>query len=380
MYENSYCLQKHYYKIAQATASLKGSYEMKRIVILGSGGPAGVNFVNSLRVAPEQMYLIGTDINKYHMEWPDVDERYILPRFSDSHFIDSLSKLIKKTRAEMVHCQPTLGVKVLGEYRKEIGALTFLPDNRTIDICLDKFKLAEIWRKKGIHSSPSILIKTENDLKEAEDILGYPYWLRATTGSASRGSTPVLNFDEAVHWIGYWRSRETDWNFVAQEHLPGKNLAFQSVWKDGEVVTSQARERLEYIYPQLAPSGITNTPVVARTINRQDINQVATEAVLVVDKKATGVFCVDLKENKDGKPIPTEINAGRFFTTSFFFTKAGVNMPYIYVKLAYKEEIPDELPKYNPLPKGLYWLRHIDSPTILRREWEWRSKRFSLKT
>ena len=172
----------------------------------------------------------------------------------------------------------------------------------------------------------------------------------------------------------YWRSRGKDWEFIAQEYLPGKNIAFQSVWKDGEVVTSQARERLEYIYPYLAPSGVTGTPAVAVTIHREDVNEMATKAVLAIDKEATGVFCVDLKENSEGVPVPTEINAGRFFTTSFFFTKAGINMPYIYVKLAYREKIP-EVKKYNALPEGLYWIRHMDSGPLLIREGEWRSKK-----
>ena len=76
---------------------------------------------------------------------------------------------------------------------------------------------------------------------------------------------------------------------------------------------------------------------------------------------------IDLKENKDGKPIPTEINVGRFFTTSFFFTYAGINMPHIYVKHAYDEEITN-VPKYNALPEGLLWIRHIDAPAVLVKE------------
>jgi carbamoyl-phosphate synthase large subunit len=87
---------------------------------------------------------------------------------------------------------------------------------------------------------------------------------------------------------------------------------------------------------------------------------------LSLDEEATGIFCVDLKEDKNGMICPTEINAGRFFTTSYFFTSAGVkfnvpkaNMPYLYVKLAYDEEIP-EGEKYSILPDNLFWIRHID--------------------
>ena len=86
-----------------------------------------------------------------------------------------------------------------------------------------------------------------------------------------------------------------------------------------------------------------------------------------IDKHATGIFCVDLKENKDGVPYPTEINTGRFFTTSFFFTSAGVNMPYYYIKLAFDEEIP-RMPKYNSVERDMVWCRHIDCPAVLKKE------------
>ena len=41
------------------------------------------------------------------------------------------------------------------------------------------------------------------------------------------------------------------WKFIAQEYLPGKNVAVHTLWKKGELIVAQARERLEYIYPYL---------------------------------------------------------------------------------------------------------------------------------
>ncbi|MHA1898336.1 MAG: hypothetical protein ACTSU2_13155, partial [Promethearchaeota archaeon] len=59
--------------------------------------------------------------------------------------------------------------------------------------------------------------------------------------------------------------------------------------------------------------------------------------------------------------------AGRYFTTSYFFSKAGkeygipyANMPYMEIKLAFDEELPPNVKKYNILPEGLLWIRHID--------------------
>jgi len=163
-----------------------------------------------------------------------------------------------------------------------------------------------------------------------------------------------------------------NWEFIAQAQLPGRNIGFHSLWKDGELVTSMARERIEYIYPSLAPSGVTGTPAVQKTIHDETVNDIGTKAVLSIDSNFNGIACVDMKENKEGTPCVTEINAGRMFTTSFFFSYASkmlrkdyyANIPYLYVKLAFKEKIPN-IPKYNILPENVYWIRHIDAPAKL---------------
>jgi hypothetical protein len=84
------------------------------------------------------------------------------------------------------------------------------------------------------------------------------------------------------------------------------------------------------------------------------------------------IACVDLKENNDGIPCVTEINPGRMFTTSFFFSYASqvfynnysTNIPYLYVKLGLNEKIP-KLKKYDTLPSNVYWIRHMDAPARL---------------
>ena len=57
-------------------------------------------------------------------------------------------------------------------------------------------------------------------------------------------------------------------DFMASEMLPGREFAYQSVWQDGQLVAGQARERVEYLYGHLTPSGQTSTPSVARTVRR----------------------------------------------------------------------------------------------------------------
>ncbi|OIO55525.1 hypothetical protein AUJ46_00980 [Candidatus Peregrinibacteria bacterium CG1_02_54_53] len=351
---------------------------MKRILIAGAAGPAGVNFIRSLRSAPEKYFLIGTDSNPYHLAWirddahPEnrVDSAYTVPRCNDPTYLQCLNDIVKREKIDLIYPQTDAEVCFHSEHRNELEAPVCLPAEKTIAICQDKHLSAEAWKAAGIPIQETLRISSDTQaLLSAEEKFNYPYWVRASQGASGKGSCLVENRETAEFWLRYWEAKRVGWQFIAQQFLPGSIVAFQSVWKNGVIVCSQARERVEYIYPYLSPSGITGTPVIARTVHRDDVNEMATRAVRAIDPQATGVFCVDLRDNAQGTPIPTEINAGRFFTTSYFFTAAGINMPYAYIKVAFNEETPP-YPQYNPIPPDWYWCRHIDCPGILVKEWQ----------
>jgi len=333
------------------------SKNKKRILVTGVGGSAGVNFVESLRMVKESFYLVGSDINKYHLELAKgLDKKYILPPASDSSYIDKLNRLILLEKISFVHPQPDIEVEVIGLNRKKIKAKIFLPANKTIEICQNKIEFNKLMEEKNIPVAPSFHLCNKNDLKTALKIIlkkTGKAWLRAIRGAGSKASLPIKNLEQGHQWIKYWilmKGLKYD-DFMVSEFLPGKEFAFQSIWKDGEIITSQARERMEYVFGNLTPSGQSSSPSVAKTVHRDDVNKIATEAIKTMDKKATGIFCVDMKENRQDVPSITEINCGRFFTTSNFFSTAGSNMPYYYIKMAYGEKLPN-LPKYNVIPDG----------------------------
>jgi biotin carboxylase len=348
---------------------------MKRILVTGAGGPAGINFTMSLRIAPEKTFLAGTEADQHFIHLAVTDRTYYVPRAKDPEYIRKLNEIINKEKIEFFHAQPDIEVEVVSANREKLDAPVFLPSKKTVETCQDKFESSKLWRKKNVPVAKLIEIEDENDIDKAFQELGAPLWVRASHGAGGVGSTPADNKETALSWITYWKSRKKAWKFIAQEHLPGRNLAFHSLWKDGELVVSMARERIEYIYPHLAPSGITGTPAVQRTVHDRRVNEIGSQAVLAIDPKFNGIACLDLKENEKGTPCVTEINAGRMFTTSYFFSFASkiirrdyyANIPYLYVKLAFKEKIPD-VPKYDALPENVYWIRHIDVPARLVKD------------
>jgi len=339
---------------------------MKRILITGAGGSAAYNFRDALRLSGDDYYIVGTDIKPYHLELMDVDKKYLVPPVTDEAYLPTINQIIEKEKIDFVHPQPDVEVAYLSQHHKDVKAKIFLPDFDAVEKCHDKMEFNKILTNKGVAVPKAFHITDPQSLKEALDELLHiqpKVWLRAIRGAGSRGSLPINSFYQGDAWIDYWRNfRGIDYgDFMASEFLPGHEYAWQSLWYEGELITAQGRERLEYIFGNLTPSGQTSSPSVAKTVNRDDINEIGQAAVRAISDKPHGVFCVDLKEGADGVPKVTEINVGRFFTTSNFFAYAGLNMPQMYIELGLNDSLSTPKPQQlNPLKDDLYWVRMID--------------------
>lgn len=269
---------------------------------------------------------------------------------------------------------------IVSRHRQRIPTRTFLPEHDVVEACHDKMATNRRLADAGVPVPRSHRVDRLEDIDGAlGELCGKSgkVWLRAIRGAGSKAALPVRTPRHAREWIHYWRSTgrlETS-DFMLAEFLPGREYAFQSLWHEGQIVTSQARERLEYVFGNLTPSGQSSSPSVARTVHSDAVNDVATRAVRAVDPRPSGVFCVDIKENEDGVPCVTEINIGRFFTTSNFFAAAGCNMPHYLTRLAWGEPLP-RLSRYNAVEQGLYWIRLIDGGPVLVREQEFRAITF----
>jgi carbamoyl-phosphate synthase large subunit len=191
-----------------------------------------------------------------------------------------------------------------------------------------------------------------------------PFWLRAAEGAGARGAILVEDLRSAYHWMRFWETSGQKVCWIAQEYLPGRDIAWTGIYFHGQLVTSFARERLEYIYPHLTPSGLTGTPTISRVIHDEDVNFYAERAVLTIDGEPHGVMSVDLREDKWGMPRPTEINAGRGFTTLGLWSLYGPNFVELAVACAVAQgaqvRLPSGWPREDSLPEGLTLYRHLD--------------------
>jgi carbamoyl-phosphate synthase large subunit len=335
---------------------------MKRILVTGAGGSPATNFVRSLRAAKEKFYLVGTDTNPYYLERAETDAKYLVPPANDPDYIPVLNQIIKRERVTFAHAQNDVEVSFLSENRELLDVPLFMPDKETVEICQDKFRSYEKWKEAKLVVPTTIFLNTPADLKKAFTKLGKKIWVRATSGAGGRGSLPATDFKTAKAWIDF----HDGWGwFTAAEFLSDQTITWMSLWKNGKLVVAQGRKRLYWELGKLSPSGVSGVTGTGLTVRDAKLDKIALAAIKAIDPKPNGLFAVDLTYNRRGVPNPTEINIGRFFTTHHFFTEAGLNMPYIYVRTAYDEKVPALSRKINPLQPDLLWIRGVDFEPIL---------------
>ena len=350
----------------------------RRIAVTGAGGVGGVNFVRAAREA-EELFIVGLDNDEYYLQLPKVDVRVPSPRHDDPRFIEVLKEVVERHGVEFIHPQPEVEVEVVAAHRQELKAKTLLPSLPAVEVARDKWRSYRALREAGVNAPEAELYSAE----AVERLLGRHgrVWIRARRGAGGRLSLPVGSVEEAEAWVKLWRLRGAaePHDFMVQEYLPGRDVAWDSLWFEGRLVASYARERLRYIFPHLAPSRVTGTPTVARVVRDRGVNEVAEAAVKAVDPSPNGFYCVDLKYDSKGRPAVTEVNAKAhttlglwsFLAHRVFGLPKHYNMVWLYIKLGLEGEV-DELPeRYDIYPEATL-IRHIDSGLLVGLGGEWR--------
>lgn len=356
----------------------------RRILVTGAGGIAGVNFVRALRASPNRYYVAGTDYDRYYIELPDLDSRHQSPRHDDPDFVGSISSYAVKERVDFIHPQPSSEAFVLASIRHELPARVFLPDVSVMEVAQDKLLTQKALQSGSVPVADTRSVTNVGEVESAFDSIGPPVWVRARHGAGGMLSLLCENASQAERWVGLWTGRNVPISeFILQEYLPGRNIAWDSVWLKGKLVTSYCRERLEYPFKHISPSGITGTPSVSRIVQDDEVNAASERAVRALTSNATGAFSIDIKEDGSGKPVVTEVDAGKMHTTMPLWGYIAVkhlklpwysNFADLYVRLGLGEDPPSDAPTHDLMPAGYYMIRNIDSGVLLWKEDGWKER------
>ncbi|KKQ90029.1 MAG: hypothetical protein UT12_C0003G0010 [Candidatus Curtissbacteria bacterium GW2011_GWC2_38_9] len=326
-----------------------------RILVLGAGGSPATNFIRSLRESHHKFYIVGTDANKYYFWRSEADKTYLIPDAKKRGYIDAINRIVSTEKIQLIYAANDQEIARISRDRQKLKTKVFLPSKKTVSICQDKYLSYLLWEKSGLCVPKTFLLKTSIDIKKAFVELGNKIWLRQTKGAFGKGSIIADNFQIAKAWVEF----KQGWGyFTAASYLSPNSITWQSIYRNGRLICAQGRRRILWEIEGRSPSGISGITGVGKIETSKIVDEIAQKSILAIDKRPHGIYSVDMTFDKEGIPNPTEINIGRFFTTSYFLTKAGLNMPEIFVKTALG--MPTESGLINPIRKEYYWIRGVD--------------------
>ncbi|MBC8105773.1 MAG: hypothetical protein H7Z14_04215 [Anaerolineae bacterium] len=339
---------------------------MNRVLILGAGGAAGINLCRALRRAGGY-FIIATDTSDDRLALISdlVDMPIKVSPANDIAHEYEVRGIISRDCPDVVYAQADAEVAHL--MHRDYDCVAPMPSAEAWRLAADKLKLNQYLGDRGVPVPESHGAHGDAPawFERCRESTG-KVWVRARCGAGSKAALPMEGFDEAEFWMRYcgrrWGLKATDFMFC--EFLPGADFAWQGLFFEGELICGIGRERLEYVFGGQMPSGQSSTPSIARIVHSDDLNTLAEWTVRLIDDVPNGVYGVDTKANAAGRICVTEVNVGRFYTTSDFYAAAGVNLPDMLMRLEWGPKFERPL-KLNPIAAGTRWVRSLDREAVL---------------
>ena len=342
----------------------------RRLLVVRAGAGPGNTLVRSLKSGDSSLLIFGGNDDRFALKRSLADRNFIVPFYEDADFGPALISLVKSERIDLVIPTSDAYVKAISDLRDRIPCRLFLPARKVIERCHDKYELTRFLGRRGV---PVALTYPVTKLRDIDPLFrrmasSGPLWCRIRKGTGSFGAILVKSPEHTRNWIKCWA--QTDGvaaeSFTLSEYLPGRDFSVQSLWKDGKLLMAKSHERLSYLGASGGMSATGSMAAIAKMNYEPRVIEVGTKAIRALDRKASGTFFVDIKENSSGIPCVTEINAGRFASVSLVHDLAGPdNMAVMYVRAALGE--PAKARKARKPREDCYVLRDLDTlPVFLR--------------
>ena len=333
---------------------------MPRLLITGAGTGPAENLIRSLRAGDSSFRIEGCNDDRFALRASAADAKYLLPPTRHRDHPRALRALVRREKIDLLIPTGDDDVRTVGRARRSFGRRVFLPRTAVIELCQDKYALTMRLRARGVPVPVTYAVRRLADIPGLFRRLApaRQVWCRIRSGHGGRGALLVETPDQARHWIAYWEQMRNvpPAAFTLSEYLPGRDFSCQSLWRDGTLVLTKTFERL---VPFDGTPGSSSVAALAKTVNEPRVADVCTAAVRAVDRRASGVYCFDVREDARGVPCVTEINAGRFgMSTNLYDLVGRHNMALSYVRLALGE--PANVQGEYEATEGYYMVRNLD--------------------
>jgi carbamoyl-phosphate synthase large subunit len=288
---------------------------MKTILITGIGGPTPRSIAKTIRKSNPDFRIIGIDANPKALGFfmsDLVHKYYPAPKVYETGYWPFINQLIVDEKIDMAFVQPESEVIGWGNYynvNNSFPCPVLIPPVEMASVLMDKAIMADVLKGTAFIPKTIKITQSKPKFREVETEIGFPCWIRATKGSGGLGALKLSDLSNYKSWL-FINSDIKE--FTVSTFLPGRHLATQMLYYQGEYIKGASLECVEYIMASIAPSKVTGNTSYGRFINEDRILEFCDACVeFICDKLkilAHGVLSFDLKEDADGSLKVTEIN------------------------------------------------------------------------
>lgn len=345
---------------------------MKTILITGIGGLTPRSIAKTIRKKHPEYRLVGCDINKkaigFYMKGL-LDKYYVSPKCTDSDYFLWIDELIKKENINFAFVQPESEIVEWGKYFEKKGRFPcgVFMGSKPLSISLkDKSIMADLLKDTDYIPKTIKVTQLNPKFDEVENVIGFPCWIRATQGTGGLGSLKLEDLSSYKSWL-FINSNIQE--FTVSEFLPGRHLANQMLYYDGEYVKGAALECVEYVMANIAPSHVTGNTHFGRFLNENRINKFCDSCIKYLENKlgvkAHGILSFDLKEDDKGNLKVTEVNI-RHMAYTGVMAEAGFDLIEDTIKILEDGNCNNiKRDQFHYFDKPYVFLRDVDIEPIL---------------
>lgn len=322
------------------------------VIVTACGAPGGPGILKSIRRVEERnIRVVGVDIHPAASGLFLSDEAYVIPHGQSELYVPAMSKLAKKTKADVILPLSSMELLPLSKHIEMFEYVKVVVNKEyPLEIALNKRKCYEYLRRRNLPVPEYIAVHSFEEFEEAVHTLGYPEKPVCFKPPVSKGQRGFRILREDVDLTKLLLETKPDntittldsvsgilskgfEELLVMEYLPGPEYSVDSLVKNGESLIIVPRRRVE------TKLGISSVGVV-------ETNEEITEVVRKINEafKFDYNINVQLKYSADGTPKLVEINP-RVSGTICLSSMAGPNLPYLAIKLALGENF--SIPKID---------------------------------
>lgn len=319
------------------------------VLVSGIGAPGGPSIIKCLKKNGERdIRVIVADMNPFVAGAYMADKFYTLINAEHPNFISNALEICQNDNVDVFIPLNTVSLQKLADHRKDfekIGTKLLLSDSKAIEIANNKELTFEHLKKNNLPCPEYYIITNITELQDAAYKLGYPKNNVCIKPTFSHGSKGMRILREAVDKTHSFLNEKPDSSFctldevveifenkpfpryIVMEYLPGKEYSCDMLLNKGKTLVTIPRVRA-VIQPGMTFSGFLEDNEEIRSLS---------------DKIAVSMglnFNINMQFRYSAKNLPQliEINP-RLSATIVMNLGAGINLPYLGIKLVLGEDV-----------------------------------------